>query len=93
MKSLHEYNRHPDTGQEEQLTILDGLRMLSDVKFRNRVLRRVDDPYVVAWWGRDLLSWTRTTRSDAPGPGADPFGPTTPPPRRPGPSWDSPAPP
>ena len=65
VKSLHEYNRHPDTGEEEQLTILDGLRMLSDVKFRNRVLRRVDDPYVVAWWGRDLLSWTRTTRSDA----------------------------
>ena len=65
VKSLHEYNRHPDTGEEEQLTILDGLRMLSDVKFRNRVLRRVDDPYVVAWWGRDLLSWNRTTRSDA----------------------------
>ena len=65
VKSLHEYNRHPDTGEEEQLTILDGLRMLSDVKFRNRVLRRVDDPYVVAWWGRDLLRWTRTTRSDA----------------------------
>ena len=65
VKSLHEYNRHPDTGEEEQLTILDGLRMLSDVKFRNRVLRRVDDPYVVAWWGRDLLSWTRSTRSEA----------------------------
>ena len=65
VKSLHEYNRHPDTGEEEQLTILDGLRMLSDLKFRNRALRRVDDPYVVAWWGRDLLSWARTTRSDA----------------------------
>ena len=29
------------------------------------MLRRVDDPYVVAWWGRDLLSWNRSTRSDA----------------------------
>ena len=74
VKSLHEYNRHPDTGEEEQLTILDGLRMLSDVKFRNRVLRRVDDPYVVAWWGRDLLSWTRTTRSDALAPVQTPAG-------------------
>ena len=25
----------------------------------------MDDPYIMAWWGRDLLSWTRTTRSDA----------------------------
>ena len=65
VKSLHEYNHHPDTREEEQLTILDGLPLLSDTKFRKRVLRRVDDPYIMAWWGRDLLSWTRTTRSDA----------------------------
>ena len=65
VKSLHEYNRHPDTREEEQLTILDGLPLLSDMKFRKQVLRRVDDPYIMAWWGRDLLSWTRTTRSDA----------------------------
>ena len=65
VKSLHEYNNHPDTREEEQLTILDGLPLLSDVKFRKQVLRRVDDPYIMAWWGRDLLSWTRTTRSDA----------------------------
>ena len=61
VKSLHEYNRHPDTREEEQRTILDGLPLLSDMKFR----KRVDDPYIMAWWGRDLLSWTRTTRSDA----------------------------
>ena len=65
VKSLHEYNRHPDTREEEQLTILDGLPLLSDMKFRKRVLRRVDDPYIMAWWGRDLRSWTRMTRSDA----------------------------
>ena len=65
VKSLHEYNHHPDTREEEQLTILDGLPLLSDMKFRKQVLRRVDDPYIMAWWGRDLLSWTRTTRSDA----------------------------
>ena len=50
-KSLHEYNCHPDTDEDEQLTILDGSRMLLDRRFRNRVLLRVANPYIVRWWG------------------------------------------
>ncbi|MYC38806.1 MAG: type IV secretion system DNA-binding domain-containing protein [Chloroflexi bacterium] len=65
VKSLHEYNSHPDTEEDEQLTILDGLRMLADLEFRRDVLRRVDDPYVAAWWLRELPGWARETRSQA----------------------------
>ena len=68
VKSLHEYNAHPDTGEDEQCTILDGLRLLSDLKYRKRVLRRVSDPYVLGWWARDFRSWTRTLRADAVAP-------------------------
>ena len=65
VKSLHEYNTHPDTKEDEQCTILDGLRMLSDLEYRNRVLRRVSDPYVLGWWARDFRTWTRTLKADA----------------------------
>ncbi len=65
VKSLHEYHCHPDTGEDEQLTILDGSRMLSDRKFRNRVLLRVADPYIVSWWGGVFLDWTRTIQTEA----------------------------
>ena len=68
VKSLHEYNTHPDTGEDEQCTILDGLRLLSDLAYRKRVLRRVSDPYVLGWWARDFRSWTRTLRADAVAP-------------------------
>ncbi len=44
VKSLHEYNTHPDTKEDEQCTILDGLRMLSDLEYRKRVLRRCPTP-------------------------------------------------
>ena len=68
VKSLHEYNTHPDTRDDEQCTILDGLRLLSDLKYRKRVLMRVSDPYVLGWWARDFRSWTRTLRADAVAP-------------------------
>ena len=68
VKSLHEYNAHPDTGEDEQCTILDGLRLLSDLKYRKRVLRRVSDPYVLGWWARDFRSWSRTLKADAVAP-------------------------
>ncbi len=68
VKSLHEYNTHPDTKEDEQCTILDGLRMLSDLQYRNRVLRRVSDPYVIGWWARDFRNWTRTLKADAVAP-------------------------
>ena len=65
VKSLHEYNVHPDTGEDEQCTILDGQRLLAEPEFRKRVLRRVGDPYVLGWWARDFVSWTRTIRAEA----------------------------
>ena len=68
VKALHEYNRHPDTKKEDQLTILDGQRMLADLEFRKQVLRRVDDTYINDWWFRDLPGWSRDTRSDAMAP-------------------------
>ena len=64
VKTLHEYNAHPDTGEDEQLTILDGQRLLAEPEFRKQVQRRVDDPYVPGWWARDFASWTRQFRSE-----------------------------
>ena len=65
VKSLHEANEHPSVEDDEQYTILDGLHLLSDAKFRSRVLAKVRDPYLLQWWGRDFRSWRRETRADA----------------------------
>ncbi len=65
VKSLHEYNSHPDTSEDRQCTILDGLRLLSDLEFRRQVLRRVADSYIVGWWERDFVRWSRTLQADA----------------------------
>ena len=68
VKALHEYNRHPDTREDQQLTILDGLRVLSDLKFRRQVLLRVADPFIIDWWSTILPQWSRETRSQAQAP-------------------------
>ena len=65
VKTLHEANAHPDTAADEQHTILDGLRLLSDEGFRASVLEKVSDPYLPPWWGRDFASWTRQYQADA----------------------------
>ncbi len=65
VKSLHEYNAHADTPDDEQLTILDGLRLLSDPGFRTQVLERVSDAFLLEWWARDFASWTRQYQADA----------------------------
>ena len=65
IKSLHEANAHPDTEAGDQFTILDGLRLLSDGKFRGRVLAKVSDPYLLEWWARDFASWHRQYRAEA----------------------------
>ena len=67
-KTLHEYNCHPDTKDDQQLTILDGSRLLSDRRFRNQVLRRVDDPYVINWWARIFADWTRNLEAESVAP-------------------------
>ena len=65
VKTLHEANEHPSTGDDEQLTILDGLTLISDDKFRSGVLARVSDPFLLQWWARDFGKWRRETRADA----------------------------
>ncbi|MCY4624366.1 MAG: hypothetical protein OXC99_05100, partial [Chloroflexi bacterium] len=50
VKTLHEANEHPETDEGSQHTILDGLKLLSDKKFRDGVLRRIEDPYLLEWW-------------------------------------------
>ena len=65
VKTLHEANAHPDTAVDEQHTILDGLPLLSDERFRAGVLEKVSDPYLLPWWGRDFASWTRQYQADA----------------------------
>ena len=65
IKSLHEANAHPATDAGDQYTILDGLRLLADGKFRGRVLAKVSDPYLLEWWARDFASWHRQYRAEA----------------------------
>ena len=65
VKTLHEANSHPLTEREQQYTILDGLRLLSDEKLRNRVLPRLRDPYLIEWWARDFGGWRREYQADA----------------------------
>ena len=65
VKTIHEANEHPDTADDEQLTILDGLTILADDKFKEGVLLRVSDPFLIRWWGRDFGSWRGETKADA----------------------------
>ena len=65
VKTLHEANEHPTTADYEQHTILDGLKLLSNEPFRNSVLAKVPDPYIMEWWTRDFSSWHRQYRAEA----------------------------
>ena len=65
VKTLHEANEHPETDENEQYTILDGLRLLSNDPFRNSVLAKVSDPFLLEWWVRDFGSWHRQYRAEA----------------------------
>ncbi|MYJ01244.1 MAG: type IV secretion system DNA-binding domain-containing protein, partial [Chloroflexi bacterium] len=65
VKTLHEANSHPATKPEEQYTILDGLKLLTDESFRSEVLTRLRDPYLLQWWANDFGKWRREYRSDA----------------------------
>ena len=68
VKTLHEANEHPETDQGSQHTILDGLKLLSDRKFRDGVQAKVSDPYLLEWWARDFGGWHHQYRADAPAP-------------------------
>ena len=63
VKTLHEANERTEAGR--QYTILDGLRLLSDAKFRGEALAKVEDPYLLEWWSRDFGSWHRQYRAEA----------------------------
>ena len=63
VKTLHEANEHMHV--DEQYTILDGLKLLSDKKFRTGVLEKVSDPYLLEWWARDFGSWHDQYRAEA----------------------------
>ena len=65
VKTLHEANEHPTTDADEQHTILDALRLLSNDPYRNAVLAKVNDPYLLEWWVRDFGSWHRQYRAEA----------------------------
>ena len=65
VKTLHEANEHPSTDEGSQYTILDGLKLLADKKFRDGVLRKVEDPYLLEWWARDFGGWHPQYRADA----------------------------
>ena len=65
VKTLHEANSHPSTDAGDQHTILDGLKLLSDGKFRGEVLAKVSDPYIMEWWERDFGGWHRQYRAEA----------------------------
>ena len=61
--TLHEANEQVEA--ERQHTILDGLRLLSDERFRAGVLSRVSDSYLLEWWARDFGGWHRQYRAEA----------------------------
>ena len=63
VKTLHEANEQMEA--EQQYTILDGLKLLSDDPFRKDVLKKVSDPYLLEWWARDFGSWHRQYKAEA----------------------------
>ena len=63
VKTLHEANERVDADQ--QYTILDGLRLLSDDKFQAKVLAKVSDPYLLEWWSRDFSNWHHQYKAEA----------------------------
>ena len=65
VKTLHEANEHPSTSDDEQYTILDGLKLLSDNDYKSMVLEKVSDPFLLEWWARDFGKWRHETRADA----------------------------
>ena len=63
VKSLHEANEQVEA--DRQYTILDGLSLIADPKFRKDVLEKVNDPHLLRFWARDFLGWNRERRGEA----------------------------
>ncbi len=65
VKTLHEVNDGTSVDRGRQYTILDGSRLLSEKEFRDDVLRRVHDPYILRWWAEEFGKWPRHLEADA----------------------------
>ena len=65
VKTLHEVNDCPSVDRDGQYTILDGSRLLSEKEFRDDVLKRVRDPYILRWWAREFGKWPRHLEAEA----------------------------
>ena len=63
VKTLHEANEQVEA--DKQHTILDGLKLLSNDPYRNELLKKVSDPYLIEWWARDFGNWHRQYRAEA----------------------------
>ena len=63
VKTLHEANESMDP--EEQYTILDGLKLLSNEPFRSEVLQRINDYYILQWWAATFEGWSRDYKADS----------------------------
>ena len=66
MKCLFEANR--TLSRRKQLTMLDGLLMLSDENFRYSVLSRVQDPNLIDWWRSAHGGWAEEYGKEAVAP-------------------------
>ena len=66
MKCLYEANR--TLARRKQLTMLDGLLMLSDENFRYSVLSRVQDPNLIDWWRSAHGGWAEEYGKEAVAP-------------------------
>lgn len=71
MKAMYECNEklvqeHPSG--RTQLTLLDAGRVLTDEMFRNAVLSKVSDPYLLEWWRSSYSSWSDDYGKDAVAP-------------------------
>ena len=63
VKTLHEANEQMEA--EQQYTILDGLKLLSDETFGKEVRKMVSDPYLLEWWARDFGKWGHQYKAEA----------------------------
>ena len=63
VKTLHEANEQVEAG--EQYTILDGLRLLTNAPFRNHILQKISDPYILEWWANTFQGWSDEYRADS----------------------------
>ena len=63
VKTLHEANESME--EDEQYTILDGLKLLSNDPFRNKLLEKLNDSYLIEWWERDFKNWHRQYKAEA----------------------------